>query len=367
MIPYIRPEVSVRDIVRSLLSYRRKAKESLEMLKRLGAKSLYIREKQRYCLCDFLMDMGWTNENILLPGFTCDSVAEAVRESGNTPLFYDITPDFEVDKETFEKEAAKGIKAVILSDVYGINMDISPYRSKVPAGTLIIADFAHREYISFDVQGREYIDVIMFSSAYYKPIPSCGIGILAVVSDKVTLQDSIQANYSLFMCILACIRLLLIDVLLISSVAGFAYQFSRRKGGKNDLNNLFDKANPALAISLVQISKCFSAKREGGELYDLYSTELNDLEFVRPTPKGRMTYCSFLVNSAKKNEIHSFCLKKGLLLGNIFGDIAGKGHANCPNANFISKKVLNLPYLTSISKKEKQKAISIILDAQKYA
>jgi len=357
MISYIRPDFSFNEIWRTFIFRKKIAAKSLKKLKRIGIRSLYIREKQRYCLSSFLQDMEWVGENILIPAYTCASVANAIRISGNTPLFYDVTDDFQVDLNSLKVEAEKGIKAIIISDVYGIKMDISSYISTISKKPLIIADFAHYESFEFNINDRDYVDVVMFSSAYYKPISSSGIGVLAIVSNRIEIEDSIQINDSFISSIIGAIKICLISFILRSTILKYIYHFVVQKD-----KVCFEKVKPAPLISLAQINKFFTLNKDRNALNSLYYENFNTLNPIQPGNNSK-TYFSIIVDETKRKELHSYCLKRGILLGNIFGRIAGNGNNNCPKAIYLSKRVLNLPYLRDISPYEQKKIILTVLDA----
>ena len=358
MISYIRPVFSFKEYVGCFIYRRKKAAESLMELRRRGAKFLYVREKQRYCLSSFLRDIGWRKEKILMPAYTCSSLDDAVRDSGNIPLFYDITDDFKVDLFSLKKEAQKGIKAIIISDVYGIRMDIAEYLSSVVEKPLIIADYAHHESLDFDSDNRRYLDVAIFSSAYYKPISSSGVGILAVISNQVSAKDSVYIDDSFWASLIDNLKLFAVNFLLRSRLLKYVYRVS-----KHNKEAGFDRSRPATLVSLSHINKFFLPhdKTDRVRLNDLLKEKFRFFNPIQPLNIHK-TYFSIVVGEMQKEAIHSMCLKKGVLLGNIFGVIAGKDSGHCPNALHYSKRVLNLPFLREGSLRDEEKMISTILE-----
>ena len=73
-----------------------------------------------------------------------------------------------------------------------------------------------------------------------------------------------------------------------------------------------------------------------------------------------MTYTSILVDPSKILNIHQGALRKGVLLGCIFQNIAGKNEKMCPTANFISRRVLNLPYLRITNVEDKKRVVKVL-------
>jgi len=329
----------------------------------MGARSIYIRKKQRYALTAFLKDIGWSNRRILIPAFTCHSVSQAIKKSGNNVYFYDINKDFTVNIGSLKKTSENGVDAVIVSDVYGIEMDISQWLNETDKHPLIIGDFAHHENISFNSMERKYCDVVMYSSAYYKPIASSGAGILAVISDRVDTEDSLMIDFSLFRAIYDSLIIYAIDKILEFPIVKYVIDFIIKNEGET-YRHALKTVEAASSVSLAQILDSIDrSPMNRKEIKRSYLSYMSSLVFIDNKKEEAMTYLSFLVEPGAIKRIHAEALKKGVLLGRIFHDIAGMGDESCPTANYTSQRVLNLPFLR-INKKDRIKKVShIVLEA----
>lgn len=363
MITYISPKLSFKYLLRSLFYYKDRARRVIDYCYDTGAKSVYLRKKQRYALTSFLKDIGWKNKNVLIPAYTCRSIRDAVEASGNCVSFYDINSHFNPDIASIEAVARKSrIDAIIISDVYGVKMDISYFLKMIDYKPLIIADFAHYDNIDVKNIKRKYIDIVMYSSAYYKPVPSSGLGLLLVISDRIKSKSSVLVSYSWLKAVVASVKLIAIKIIL-STI--FMKYFLKFRKGSTQLENEFyitKISEPVAAISLSQIENKFVPHKSNNHkkaLFLNYQQSIKALNSFLPY-SDCLTYFTILVPEDKRDYFHLRALDCGLLLGRIFGNIAGEGEDNCPVSNMISRRVLNLPYLICLNDKKKKRIIKII-------
>ena len=115
--------------------------------------------------------------------YNCHTVANAVAESGCTPVFVDVTEDLHVD---LLHQAGVQLDAIVVTNLFGIRNDIEAIRTAQP-GAIIIVDNAHG--YGLPAEG----DFTVYSINQGK-MPALGAGgLLWVNSDQY--QASIQQQY----------------------------------------------------------------------------------------------------------------------------------------------------------------------------
>jgi len=352
MIPYISPEFTFSQLVKAIIHRKKEFQEFYRKTSEEGAKSIYIREKQRYALADFLNDVGMNNQRVLVPAFTCRSVADAVREANAIPVYYDITPNLEVDLVSIEKAAKDGVEAIIVSDIYGKHMDIYDWLDSLVERPVVIGDFAHHDEIRLTDVNRPYFDVVMYSSAYYKPMRSMGFGLLCLLTDKVQVKDSILISTSIVSATFGTLKIWLTSILLKSFLFNTVYKLIQLINKKIHVVDVFDSKRPANIAAFSQyIRSSVPDKKERNLIAEYYKKMLPSLTAI--SGGGNETYYSVLIEPDIRNNLHKEALKQGVFLGNIISDIACTDEKECPNAMYLSKRITNLPFLCCINKYKK--------------
>ena len=116
--------------------------------------------------------------------YNCHTVANAVVESGCTPIFIDVTEDLHMDVQHLERVQ---LDAIIVTNLFGIHNDIEAIRKAQP-NAIIIVDNAHG--YGLPAEG----DFTVYSINQGK-LPALGAGgLLWVNSDQY--QTSIQQQYA---------------------------------------------------------------------------------------------------------------------------------------------------------------------------
>jgi dTDP-4-amino-4,6-dideoxygalactose transaminase len=139
-------------------------------------------------------------DEVLLPGFTCVVVPNAVRLCGATPVYVDINPTtYNMDPESLLHNLSAKSRAVIVQHTFGIPADMDPLIKVAERHQLhIIEDCAHA--IGSTYKGRpvgSFGTAAFFSSQWSKPYTT-GLGGIAVTSDpKLSDElDQIQSRFA---------------------------------------------------------------------------------------------------------------------------------------------------------------------------
>lgn len=116
--------------------------------------------------------------------YNCHTVANAVVESGCTPVFIDVTEDLHVDLQHL---AAQQLDAIVVTNLFGIRNDIAAIQAVQP-NAIIIVDNAHG--YGLPAEG----DFTVYSINQGK-FPALGEGGILMVNN-VLYQDAIQQQYT---------------------------------------------------------------------------------------------------------------------------------------------------------------------------
>ena len=124
-------------------------------------------------------------EEVILPGFTCVVVPNAVRFVGATPVYVDIDPSsYNIDPIALKQSITTRTRAIIVQHTFGIPADLQPLMEIADErGLVVIEDCAH-------ALGSRYKNRLVgtfgvaafFSSQWSKPYTT-GLGGMAVTSD----------------------------------------------------------------------------------------------------------------------------------------------------------------------------------------
>jgi dTDP-4-amino-4,6-dideoxygalactose transaminase len=124
-------------------------------------------------------------DEVIIPGFTCVVVANAVIYSGATPVYADIDPrTYTATRDTIEPLITPRTRAIVSQNTFGLSADLDPLMEIASErGLEVIDDCAHGFGGSY--KGRPNgitTRTSFFSTQWNKPI-STGIGGFAVTTD----------------------------------------------------------------------------------------------------------------------------------------------------------------------------------------
>src|SRR6266513_299168 len=67
------------------------------------------------------------SDEVILPGYTCVVVANAIRHAGAKPVYADIAPGrYNMDPTSVKKRLSANTRALVVQHTYGIPADIRP-------------------------------------------------------------------------------------------------------------------------------------------------------------------------------------------------------------------------------------------------
>jgi perosamine synthetase len=140
------------------------------------------------------------NSEVILPGYTCVVVANAIRYVGTRPVYADIAPsNYNLDPASVEQRITCHTRALVIQHTYGIPADIGSLREIANKyGLCLIEDCAH-VLVGSSSQGQllgSFGKAAFFSFQWAKPYTT-GLGGMVVTQDVVLAErlKTIQAMF----------------------------------------------------------------------------------------------------------------------------------------------------------------------------
>lgn len=157
--------------------------------------------KGRVALYAILESLGiGPGDEVIVPGFTCVVVPNAVLYRGAVPVYVDIEgTSFTMDVSDIQRKITKRTKAIIVQHSYGIPTEMDAVMALASkAGIPVVEDCAHA--LGSTYKGRivgSIGDAAFFSSQWSKPYTT-GMGGIAVSADRNLCRKlaSVQARYA---------------------------------------------------------------------------------------------------------------------------------------------------------------------------
>ena len=341
---------------------------------------------------------------VLIQAFTCNAVPNPILWAGLEPIYVDCnTDDFNINPSDLEDKITSKTRAVVVQHTFGLPANMDVIRGICGAYNLIlIEDCAHSlgaEYGSASspqaiLKVGAHSKVAFFSFGRDKVISSVYGGMATTNDDNIAkqlrqLQEQFKqpGRFWIFQQIVHPILLgyfilpiyNFLDLgkafLVLSQwlhLLSKAVSWQEKRGQKPDY---FPKALPnALAImALNQTSKLEKFIHHRRQIAEYYYKNLKDTKFELPQgfPERKNAFLRFTVKHPKAHEIiYSAWHKQNILLGDWYTTpiapfdtkiedvkyVAG----SCQNAEFLSKRTLNLPTHININKKELERIVNFL-------
>jgi dTDP-4-amino-4,6-dideoxygalactose transaminase len=156
--------------------------------------------KGRVALYALLKSMGiGKGDEIVMPGFTCVVVANAIKYLGAKPVYIDVehktmNPSF----ESYKLAVTSKTRVILVQNTFGLSSQVDVISDFAKLGNIYtIEDCTHGFGGSF--KGRpngSYCDAAFYSTQWNKPF-STGIGGFAQVNNKAIIPDLMKINQDL--------------------------------------------------------------------------------------------------------------------------------------------------------------------------
>jgi len=349
--------------------------------------------KGRVALYALLRAMGVDeNSEVVVPGFTCVVVPNAVIYTGATPKYADIdSATFNVTLDSIKTVVTEKTKVIVIQSTFGLSPDLEGIVEFANArGILLIDDCTHGLGGSYKgVPNGCTTDASFFSTQWSKPV-STGLGGLALVQNEQLLKKLIaeirdyeRASNSddLILAVQRFVRPLA-DIPQLHYALVSVYRWLTQKAGLSvgsssggevsgtemptDFCRLAGaRQEKAIRNNINHLSKDLEIRQESALFYDSYFDGMKDVVVPsRPSyaTHGMLRY-SILVNENK--SILSQAARENIPVGDWFnsplypisGDMSLWHYSDgtCPVAEDVCKRIVNLPTTKRLSEKQLDK------------
>lgn len=350
----------------------------------------YAFSSARGALYAGLLSLGvGEDDEVLVTGFTCIAVIDAILATGAKPIYIDIQKNFQLNFPDVRRKTTKKAKVLIIQHTFGIpsvTKEILHFaKSK---NILIVEDVAHG--IGISDKGKllgTYGDIGIFSLGRDKAFSCVSGGVILAKDEKVSRKiqefQSRQAFSStlfvfqnLFHIIVFYLLVLpLYDFFKIGKVVLIMCQKLHLLAKPIDANELdhfllyYQKLSPALAAiafsQLKRLEKFNSKRKELTAFYKrAFAVEVGDsLPYDIPLLRFPL-----LVDNP--DELKKYARKRRVYLGDWYSNgVDPKGvdlseifytSGMCPTDEYISQHIINLPTYPTLGKKDAQKVVTIL-------
>ncbi len=169
-----------------------KYKSALASILDTSPESIFLYWKGRTALYAILKAMGVKqNDEIILPGFTCVVVPNAILYLGAKPVYVDIDEEnYNVDLEKLKSSITDKTKVIICQNTFGLSSNVDKIAELAKTkGIFTVEDCTHG--FSGFYNGKpngSYCDAAFFSTQWNKPF-STGIGGFSLVNNHILLKN----------------------------------------------------------------------------------------------------------------------------------------------------------------------------------
>ena len=355
--------------------------------------------KGRVALYAILKAMGiGGGDEVILPGFTCVVVPNAVRFAGAKPVFADIAPTtYNLDPTSVEAAITPKTKALIIQHTFGIPAQLTELKSLAAGYHIqVIEDCAHSLGSTFD--GRNlgtFGHAAFFSSQWSKPYTT-GLGGIATTSDP-ELGEKLRQIQRQFReprwasRLRIYIQYAIYQALFYPRVYWLARDLLRRTGrvglavassSESELDGLMPEdhewrmARLLQGAGLRQLHKVSANLKHRQTLAAFYDEGLNRARWPVADRSNQSVLLRYPLRVQNKNELLQMARQKRIELGSWFdtpldGISLSKHHllqytpGQCPNAEATAAKVVNLPLHPRVTPAEANRILQFFVNFAK--
>jgi perosamine synthetase len=326
---------------------------------------------------------------VAIQAFTCVVAANSIIWTGARPLYIDIDDSFNIKPADLIRKSTSRIKAIIVQHTFGIPADLASIKKiadkwQVP----IIEDCAHSLGGSLNNKKLGTIgNISFFSFGRDKIISSIFGGMILCKNEAIyqRLKKEINAlpKPSFFWIFQQLVHPILFFLILpfynlqIGKAIIFILQkfqilskavYGIEKEGKRP--KIFPMKMPGgLAIlARKQMGKLEEFNDHRTKIANLYFSELNNTNLTLPS-KRKSTWLRFPIRCKDALGLFNYAKTRGVLLGDWYKKVIFPvdhlssvfyKEKTCPNAEKISKTVINLPTYPNLSIEDAKCVISLI-------
>ncbi len=353
----------------------------------------------RSALYAILRALGASKGSILLQAFTCNAAINPVLWAKMSPVYVDCnTKTYNIDIEDLKQKIAENpdAKILMIQHTFGqpANMDEIMFIVR-QNGLMLIEDSAHALGAEWNGQKIGTFGKAGFFSFSRDKVISCVYGGMAVTDDpdlaeKLRLSQSEFGMPNLFWIKQQLLHPILLHFIILPvynflnlgklflilsqwlHVLSKAVHWKEKRGLKP---NYFPRAMPnALSIlALNQFTKLDKFYNHRKKISNYYAENLKGTKFILPAENSliKQSYLRFTVQHPKAHEIiYDSWHKQNILLGDWYTTPIAPHDTKpaemryktgmCKNAEWLSRRTLNLPTHINISMKDAEKIVKFL-------
>jgi perosamine synthetase len=335
-------------------------------------------------------------DEVLVQGYTCVVVTNAILWTGATPIYVDILDDFTMDPKEVEKNITNKTKVLILQHTFGMPSQIDSLLNLAKKYKLkTIEDCAHSLGVTYKKKlVGTYADIGMLSFGTDKVI-SCGRG-GALITNNTALAKKIDIfharlgkphlvqilqhlwHFPVFYFAKPLYNLFIGKVILALAKKIHLTHRIISKEEKQAKQTLFYPAilpNSLADILQDQIDILDKKNTHRKNIAAIYKKYLNK-QITQPlSNKAEAILLRYPILIKNPQQLLADAKQQGVLLGNWYQTIIAPGDinkqktcyikGNCPHAEVLAKQSVNLPTHAYITKKDAEKIAHIINNSTK--
>ncbi|HYE60065.1 MAG TPA: aminotransferase class I/II-fold pyridoxal phosphate-dependent enzyme [Candidatus Kapabacteria bacterium] len=329
-------------------------------------------------------------DEVLIQGYTCVVVTNAIRWAGGIPVYVDVQNDFNMDPTDLQKKITEKSKILIIQHTFGVPAPVKQLLTIAEAHNIrVIEDCAHSLGTMYDDQLTGTLgDIGMFSFGSDKVVSCVRGGALITKDNTIALRiDSLLQRLYPSPRLLIIRQLLHYPIFAFSKplywlgvgkiVLGFAKKIhlttriisEEEKRGKQLLPYPTLLPNALADVLCNQLEQLDKINRHRQTIAEKYSQAIQNKHILPNVQKGSI-YLRYPLLVSNPDVLHAKAKKEGIILGDWYTTViapkdileSGTGYQNgsCPNAEVLSKKSLNLPTHQGIREVDIERIVRII-------
>jgi perosamine synthetase len=334
------------------------------------------------------------NSEVILPGFSCMVIANAVKWAGLKPVFVDCNKeDFNYDLTDLQKKITEKTKVVLVQHTFGFPENMQRIKEICGRNIFIVEDLAHSlgGILESNKLGT-FGDAAILTFGIEKVISSIRGGMIIIkdldLAQRVRANISSRKPFPEYNTSVALFGVILWRLFTPIYYLGFGkvtlgkmLVFLAHKMGL--MGNMIEdceydtcrpkwlpsKMSPTLALlGLNQFKKLDRFNDHRIEIAGIYQKELG---INYPTPEtSKNIFLRFPLTIEKRDELLIEAKKEKIVLGDWYKtilyapaktlELLGYIPGSCPNAEYLSKRIINLPTNINLTNEDALRISSLV-------
>ena len=333
-------------------------------------------------------------DEVIISGYTCVSVVNAVKQAGAKPVYADIDESLNMNLDAIKKVYSEKTKAIIVQHTFWNPAKIDEIVNWAHNHWLIvIEDVAHALWASiWPKKVWTFWDLAIFSTGRDKVISSVTGGILVVNNDKIKVSSKLYpvsrklVLQNLMYNIVAYLAWKSYDIKLWKILMYLANKLkiippilTPNEKACNFSNFYYQLPNALAYLAWKQLKLVYKINNHRIKIANFYKDKLKNIDkiaFVEVKKFYHNIYFGFpilvkdgklwekIVNEGKKRNIYFGIYWSGKNIVPAWTDLKACGYkiGSCPNAEKYAKQVLILPNHYQVRLKDAKNVVKLISD-----